>query len=84
MPCVLPASQVARLQHPAQLDMSSQTQVPPRHRCPDVHAIPVPHVHAPPDEHPSAVAPHDWHCEPPVPHASPVAGEVHTLPVQHP
>jgi hypothetical protein len=30
------------------------------------------------------VLPHAWHCEPPIPHAGPVGGEVQTLPVQHP
>lgn len=48
------------------------------------HAGPPPHVHAPPPEQPSPDVPHDWQLLPPVPHAGPVAGDVQTLPVQHP
>lgn len=64
--------------------MESQTQLPFEQRCPDEHAGPPPQVQAPPDEQPSPVAPHDWQLLPPVAHAGPVGGEVHTLPVQHP
>jgi hypothetical protein len=59
IPWVLPGSHVAPLQQPAHPDMSSQTQAPPEQRCPVEHAGPLPHVHPPLDEHPSAVAPHD-------------------------
>jgi hypothetical protein len=81
--CVLPGSQVAPLQHPLQL-FPSHTQLPPEQRWPVEHGGPPPHVHAPPEEHPSPVRPQDWQVEPPAPHAPPVAGDEHTLPVQHP
>ena len=83
MPWALPGSHVDPLQQPPH-DVLSHTQVPPRQRCPVEQASPPPHVHAPAEEHPSAVAPHAWHCKPPVPHAGPVGGEVQTFPVQHP
>jgi hypothetical protein len=41
-------------------------------------------MHAPPDEQPSPVVPHDWQVWPPAPHALPVGGSVHTFPVQQP
>jgi hypothetical protein len=83
MPCALPGSQVEPLQHPLQV-VPSQTQAPPEQCCPVEHGAPPPHVHEPADEQPSPVPPHGWHVEPWVPQAGPVAGEVHTLPVQHP
>jgi hypothetical protein len=43
----------------------------------------LPHVHAPPEEQPSPVAPHDWQALPRVAHAVPDVA-VQTLPVQQP
>ena len=71
-------------QHPVAHEVESQTQLPPEQCRPVAHSVAPPHVQTP-DEHPSArVASQDWHTEPLVPHAGPVAGDVHTLPVQHP
>jgi hypothetical protein len=80
---VLPGSQVAPLQHPLQV-VPSHTQLPPEQCCPVEHGGPPPHVHAPPEEQPSPAEPQARHVEPPVPQSLPVAGDVHTLPVQHP
>jgi hypothetical protein len=71
------------VQHPEH-DVVSQTQCPPEQCCPVPQASPPPHVHAPADEQPSPVVPQLWQVSPPVPHAGPVAGDVQTLPVQHP
>ena len=43
----LPGSQTFPVQQPVGQDVPSQTQVPPRHRWPVVHATPLPHEHAP-------------------------------------
>jgi hypothetical protein len=80
----LPATHCpADVQQPVQ-DVVSQAQCPPEQWRPVPHAGPLPHVHAPADEHPSPVVPQPWQALPPVPHAGPVGGEVQTLPVQHP
>lgn len=83
VPCWLPGWHAAPEQHPEQ-DVGSQTHAPFWQCWPVVQAGPLPHVQAPPLEQPSPDVPHPLQSAPPTPHARPVGGEVHTLPVQQP
>jgi hypothetical protein len=70
-------------QQPSGHDARSQTHAPPLHSSPAPHANPLPQVHAPDDEHPSAPGPQGEHAAPAVPHAD-ADRVVHVGPVQHP
>jgi hypothetical protein len=81
----LPGMHVDPLQQPVEHDVESHTQLPPEQCCPLEQAGPPPQVQAPPEEHPSPVAPHDWQALASVPHAGPVVGDTHVPSVvQHP
>lgn len=79
----LPVMHMLPEQQPSH-DWSSQTQTPPEHRWPVPHGSRPPHVHVPDEEQPSPLIPQVPHVCPATPHARPVGGLVHTLPVQHP
>jgi len=68
-PTVLPGWHLLLLsQHPEGHELELQTHLPPEQTCPDAHALPPPHVHAPPGEHPSAALPQSTQDEPLAPH----------------
>jgi hypothetical protein len=69
-PTSLPVSHCcALLQQPVGHDVGSHTQVPFRHRFPVAHALPVPHMHAPPTQPSDDPAVHGEQVRPPVPQA---------------
>jgi hypothetical protein len=70
-------------QQPLGHDAALQTHAPPTHSSPWPQAGPLPHVHPPVDEHPSAPGPHGVHPAPIGAQAGAVNG-VQTDPVQHP
>ncbi len=77
-----PGSQVAPLQQPSHV-VPSHTHTPPEQLCPSPQGGPLPHKHAPPVVHVSAVTPQGSHCDPPEPQLSEVT-ETHVVPEQHP
>lgn len=83
VPALSPDWHALPAQHPGH-EAGSHTHAPLRHSWPAAHAGPEPQVHAPDDEHPSAVAgSHAPHAAPGAPH---VLGDsvVHTPPLQQP
>jgi hypothetical protein len=70
-------------QHPPGHEVALQTHTPPEQTCPAAHAVALPHVHVPPEEQPSAVAPHGEQVPPPAPHSA-VDGVRHCEPLQQP
>jgi hypothetical protein len=70
-------------QQPAAHELASQTHEPLWHSRPAAQAGPLPHVHAPVDEHPSAPGPQLRHAAPLAPHAE-AEGVEHTDPLQQP
>ncbi len=76
----LPASQVAPLQQPDGQVVASQTHAPERHRWPDPHGAPDPHMHAPAAEQLSAATgSHAAHAAPGPAHVAAASG-VHIEP----
>jgi hypothetical protein len=71
-------------QQPFGHEAASHTHDPLWHSRPAAHAGPLPHVHTPADEHPSAFGPHAVHPVPPGPHVLAVRVVLQTDPVQHP
>ena len=75
---------VAPVQQPSGHDAASQTQTPPEHSWPVVHATPLPHAQSPVAEQWSAcVAAHAMQRSPPKPHADSERGS-HVGPEQQP
>ncbi|MCA3012385.1 MAG: hypothetical protein INH41_08295 [Myxococcaceae bacterium] len=71
------------LQHPLGQVVTSQTQVPPEHRCPAPQAAPPPQLQLPPWQR-SAVLPQAWHAAPPPAHCVADVAVTQVFPEQQP
>lgn len=71
-------------QHPPGHEVALQMQAPPEQTCPVAHTVPPPQVQLPPEEQPSAFAPHVVHVPPPAPHSLGDVDVTHCEPLQQP
>ena len=77
-------SHVVPLQQPSAHEVESQRHLPETHACPAAHAEPLPHVHWPAAEQPSAtIVSHEVQALPGAPHIE-TEGISQVRPVQHP